>query len=172
MSGDNDNNKLNDYEDNILKNVDEHGFFVNSVFDPEGVNQSFSYSIGFPSSLKCPDFIIFGLPMKLMHGMLWDIFHQIKDGKTAEDGAQWSKLLDGDYVCVSKRVHPTNYVRDYLNSAIWYHKHLGCSLDDFSAFQLVWPGTKNKKLPWEEGCASSVIEAQPPLWLEQVEPID
>ena len=172
MSEESNKMSLSEYEENILNNVDEHGFFVNSVFDPNGVDPDFSYSIGFPSSLNCPDFIIFGLPKDLMHNMLWDVFHQIKEGKLPEDGTEWLKLLDGDYVCVSKRVHPSNHIREYLNSSMWYYKHLGRRIEDFSAFQLVWPGTRVKKLPWEDGCAVDVIEAQTPLWLKRSEQIE
>jgi len=172
MFGRNGKQKLRDYEKKILRNVNEHGFFVNSVFDPEGLNKDFSYSIGFPSSLDCPDFIIFGLHLKLMHNMLWDVFHQIKAGKTPEDGTEWPKLLDGDYICVSKRLHVSNHIPEYLNSSMWYHEHLGRPLEEYIAFQLVWPGVHDKKLPWQDNCSVDVIEAQPPLWLERSEPID
>ncbi|WP_416879394.1 DUF4262 domain-containing protein [Litorimonas sp.] len=155
---------VNKFEKNILEHIREHGFSTNHVFDPEGENPSLTYSIGFPTTLSCPDFIIFGLPKDLMHGMIWDIFHAITSGKTPSDGEVWPKLLEGDFLCVSKEVHPDNYFKNYLNSAVWYHKHTGRDISNFRAFQMVWPGVVDKKYPWEEGDAEAVIKAQTPLW--------
>jgi len=128
---------VNEFEENILKNVDEYGFSSNHVFDPDGNDKNFTYSIGFPLSLNCPDFIVFGLSRDIMHNMLWEIFHQVRAGRRPEDDMGWQGLLGGDYVCVSKRLHPSQHNRNYLNSSIWHHKYSGFPVVDFSAFQMV-----------------------------------
>ena len=158
------NGDVNKFEENILEHIREYGFSTNHVFDSEGENPDFTYSIGFQATLSCPDFIIFGLPKDLMHGMIWDIYHAVKSGKVPADDQVWPKLLDGDYLCVSKEVHPDNHFKDYFNSVIWYHKHTDRELSNFRVFQMVWPGVVDKKYPWDEGADEAVINAQPPLW--------
>ena len=155
---------LTAYEQNIIDKIDEHGWMATHVFDPEAEDPGFTYSIGFPKTLDVPDFIIFGLPQELMHNMLWEIFHQIKKGKSVEDHTRWEGLLGGDYICVSRRVHLENNTSNYFNSARWHHRHIGRSDEDLEFYQIFWPGTKIELLPWEEGCHQSVIDVQPLLF--------
>lgn len=158
------NDQLNDYETRLLANVEKHGWQASYVFDPEQVNPDFTYSVGFPQSLNVPDFIVFGLSKDLMHNMLWEIFHQVKAGKTVEDGTEWPDLLGGDYICVSRRVHPENNGANYFNSARWWAKHSGRDMDSLEFYQMFWPGVHDKCLPWEDGCHDDVIAAQPLLY--------
>ena len=65
-----------EWQQMVRDNVDKHGWFGTSVFDPDGKNPSFSYSVGFTKTLTAPDFIIFGLSRELMHSMLWSLFDQ------------------------------------------------------------------------------------------------
>ena len=155
---------LTEFEQGILDNIAEHGWQANYVFDPNGEDPGFAYSIGFPESLGTPDVIIFGLPQELMHSMLWEIFRQIKDGKALADGSKWTGLLEGDYTCVSRRVHPDNVGSNYFNSAAWWFRHSGRPREDLSFFQIFWPGVTDRRLPWEEGCHDTVIVAQPMLF--------
>jgi len=53
--------ELTEYEQDIVDNVEEHGWQATYVFDPDGDEPTFAYSIGFPKTLNCPDFIIIGL---------------------------------------------------------------------------------------------------------------
>lgn len=152
-----------DYERNILRKVEEHGWFCTSVFDPDGKDVSFSYSVGFTETLNCPEFIVFGLDAKLMHSMLWNVFRQIKAGRTPEDNQRWSGLLEG-YDCIARAVHPTNIVREYLNSAIWFWGN-PAERGLLRAFQVVWPGVGTGLFPWDSACSQVVRDKQPPLWL-------
>ena len=98
--------KLSDYHRNIVENVEKHGWFATTVFDPDGENPSFTYSTGFAKTLDRPEFIVFGLSNELMHDMLWEVFHQLKAGALPKDGMQWSNLLEG-FDCIGKKaVHP------------------------------------------------------------------
>jgi len=155
---------LSEYERTLVKNIDEYGWQATHVFDPDGVNEAFSYSIGFRKSLNTADFIIFGLPKNLMHHILWEIYRRIDTGKTVRDGAEWEGLLEGDYTCVSRLVHSSHNLSNYFNSARWYYRYIGMPDDDLEFYQLFWPGAKIKKLPWEEGCHPDVITAQPLLY--------
>jgi hypothetical protein len=115
---------LSEYEQKILDDVEEHGWFCVSVFGKSGdETPGFAYSIGFPDAIKCPEFIVFGLPGKLMHSMLWSVFRQIRDGVTApKEGQRWSNVIEG-YDCISRAVHPSQIEPEYFNSALWYAWH-------------------------------------------------
>ena len=152
-----------DYERTILRNIDERGWFCTSVFDPEGKVVSFSYSVGFTKTLACPEFIVFGLDIKLMHSMLWSVFRQIEAGRAPEDNQRWSGLIEG-YDCIARAVHPTNIAREYLNSAMWFWGDAG-ERGPLKAFQLVWPSAGTGLYPWDEGCSQLVRDSQPPLYL-------
>lgn len=153
-----------EYEQKLLGNIEEHGWQATYVFDPDGDAPGFAYSIGFPHTLNCPDFIIFGLPQELMHSMLWDVFRKIRDGKVPQDRQKWTDLLGGGYVCESRAVHPDNNLSNYFTSARWHHRHIGRDDSELAFFQMFWPGTKVKLLPWEEGCHEDVIKMQPMLF--------
>jgi hypothetical protein len=154
---------MNKYERDILDNIEKHGWFCTCVFDPDGKEPGFAYSVGFTQTLGAPECIIFGLSQKMMHSMLWTIFRQIKAGKSLEDGSRWSGLLEG-FDCISRRVDPTNVKREYLNSAMWYWTQSGKE-GLVPAYQIIWPGSQDGLFPWEEGSADTVREYQPPLYL-------
>lgn len=155
---------LNEYERAIIDTIDEHGWFCASVFEDQGKTPGFSYSIGFSKTLKSPEFIVFGLDPSLMHGMLWEVFHQIKDGRFASDHQRWSNVLEG-YDCISRPVHPTNVVREYLNSAMWFWGEPAGRGGPMTAFQLVWPDVETGLFPWDADCPQFVRDCQPPLYL-------
>lgn len=159
-----DQDAYNDYERKLLDNVDEHGWFCVHVFDPDGREEPFSYSVGFTKTLGAPEFIVFGLPRNLMHSMLWEVFRQIKAGKTPADNQRWSDLIEG-FECVSRAVHSTNMTPDYLSSAIWFWKNPSAREGLPPAFQIVWPGRETGHFPWDKDCPEDLRVAQPPLWL-------
>ncbi len=156
---------VSDYERQILDSVEEHGWFGTSVLSDTDGAPCFTYSVGFIETLKCPEFIVFGLPAKLAHSMLWIVFRKIRDG-AAElgDGRRWSGLLSG-HDCISRIVHPSQVIREHFNSALWFARHKGLTSDRVNAFQLFWPGAQQGLFPWEHGCVQEVRDLQPPLYL-------
>jgi hypothetical protein len=157
-------NDLTNYEREILQNIDEDGWHSTSVVDPHGNEPTFSYSVGFTRTLACPEFIVIGLGPKLMHSMLWETFRQIRGGKPPEEGAHWTGLLEG-FHCISRVVHPTNVIRDWFNSAVWFWSRIERRDGPLNAMQMVWPSRDSGKFPWETDCAQAVRDLQPPLWL-------
>lgn len=155
--------RLNQHEQKILDNIRDHGWFCWGVFDPDGNGPDFSYSVGFTTALGAPEFIIFGLDLKLMRSMLWGVFDQIRDGREVRAGDRWSGLLDG-FDCIAHPVHPTNLDPEYLNSALWYWGRNNPK-GALPAFQLFWPGSVDGLFPWDPGCADDVRALQPALHL-------
>lgn len=152
-----------EWRQNVRDNVEEHGWFCQSVFDPEGKAPNFSYTVGFPKTLSAPEFIIFGLKRELMHAMLWEVFHQIRDGKEIAHGQIWDGLLGGDYQCYGFRCTHQDLFEEYALSSEWYWNDQGHSGTP-EVYQIVWPGAQQGLFPWEIGCASDVISQQPALF--------
>ena len=152
-----------EFEINILSTIKEHGWFCMSVFDPDGKQPEFSYSIGFSKTLGAPEFIIFGLNRELRHSMLWEVFRQIEAGALPEEGKPWSDLLEG-FDCISREAVRSDVFTEYATSADWFWKHQG-NEGNPKVFQLVWPGAVSGQFPWEEGCDQMIIDDQEALWV-------
>ena len=70
---------LSELEERILANIEDHGCQVNHVFDPDGILQGKSYSIGFPVSIGQPEVIVFGLRVEVMKFMINDLLRQCRE---------------------------------------------------------------------------------------------
>ena len=157
---------FSDYEQKIIDSIQEHGWFCTSVVG-DAPGEAFSYSVGFSETLKVPECIVFGLPVTLMHSMMWSVFDQIKGGALLSDGARWSGLIEG-FDCVSRPVHPTRITREHFNSALWYWGDPKTRGSQLQAYQIFWPGAVDGLFPWESGSADIVRERQPALYLADV----
>tara|TARA_R110000787_G_scaffold27087_3_gene75389 strand:- start:2287 stop:2766 length:480 start_codon:yes stop_codon:yes gene_type:complete len=150
-------------EHRILSNIETHGWHSLHVFDPELAKPNFTYSIGFSHTLNAPEFIVFGLHRDVMHGMLWEVFRQIKAGRKVEGEQHWQGLLE-DHDCVGKKAGHAKLFTDYVPYADWYWQRLG-NRGHPGVIQLVWPGDLDGLYPWDDDCAGAVIDAQPQLWV-------
>ncbi len=153
---------LKDYEQEIVDYVESDGCFVTGVFDPEGDESNFSYSVGFPKSLGQSEVIVFGLTHSLMQQMISAIWKACNDGARLSEGAKFSGILDG-FDVVTRLVDVKRIVPEFFNSAMWFHRReFGTEMAE--AYQIVWPGAKQGLFPWEPGCDPYVIECQPALY--------
>lgn len=153
---------LSSFERKIVENVREHGCQVNFIFDPDGEEPGFSYSIGFPQTVDQPEVITFGLPMNVMKFMINDTLRQCRAGLSLADWVVVDGLLEG-HRCILREVRKENIVPEYVNSAMWYHRwSMGTPLG--AVMQLVWPGAVDGLFPWEAGCAENVRSLQPALY--------
>lgn len=154
--------EYNKFEKDMLAKIEEYGWFAMQVFDPDGKDEPFTYSIGLTQTLNSPELIVFGLPKALMHDMLWQVFRQIKAGASVEHGKRWADIIEG-YECVTVEATHPDLFKEYATSANWFWKDRG-NEGHPPVFQLVWPGTGHRLFPWDEGCSQDVIDAQPKLW--------
>ncbi len=153
---------LSDYEIKILTNVKEYGCHVVSVFDPDGEDPSFSYSVGFAEAVGQPEIIIFGLEIGLMGTMVNFALDLCRDGLIIQDWTPVDGLLE-NHRCIARKVAIDFIVPEYMNSAIWYHQtQMGQTLSE--VVQIVWPGAEQGLYPWDEGCDEFVIASQPALY--------
>ncbi len=154
-----------EYEQKLLSTIEEHGWQFTFVFDPDGEEPDFGYSVGFTKSLNAPEFIVFGLPRSLMGNMLWEVYRQIQTGTKPEDGMVWKGLLE-NFNCISRKAIHKKLHSEYTGSANWLWRENG-NAGNPDVYQLVWPGTQQGLFPWEKGCAQEVIDCQPALWLPE-----
>ena len=151
-----------EHEQNMLADIEEHGFQSKGVFDPDGNDPNFCYSIGFTKTLEAPEFIVFGLDLELMHNMLWEVFRQVQAGAKPEHGMRWADVLEG-FDCISLKADHPELLTEYSTSANWFWKDQ-VNEGHPPIYQLVWPGAQQGLFPWEEDCDPYVIEMQPKLW--------
>jgi len=156
--------KYSDYEQKLFSVVEEHGWQFTFVFDPDGLNPDFGYSVGLATSLGAPEFIIFGLTRELMQAMVWEIYRQIEKGAVPTDGMRWQGVLEG-FDCISRKATHKNLHSEYTVSADWFWRENG-NAGNPEVYQLVWPGAQDGLFPWDDGCSQEVIDAQPSLWLD------
>ncbi len=153
----------NAHEREIIANIKKHGWFCMSVYDPDGAQPPFVYSVGFTETLSCPEFIIVGLDPNTMHAILWETFRTIKDGKRPADGQTWPELLE-NYNCVCRAVHAANVTPEHFASAIWFWSHPRNKDKPMQAFQIVWPD-RHGLFPWDADCDASAKAVQTPLYM-------
>jgi Domain of unknown function (DUF4262) len=155
---------LNEHEQWLVSNVDEHGCAIISVFDPEHEVPNFAYSIGFPRSLGQGDVLISGLDLDMMKRLLNDAFALCRAGLQLTDFARTSELFSS-LDCVVREIAEEHIRGDFITSALWYTEKV-CDQPFTSAFQLVWPD-KAGLFPWDEGFAENLIGAQLELWRKE-----
>ncbi len=148
------------YEQGILDDVTEHGW-SGLIIEPEDDAPGFEYSIGFETSQDHPEVILFGLPDDVMHEILWNVYHDVVDGRRFEVEGLYEELVEG-VPCYFKPVHVSQHP-DYLGYGMWHRHHLG-KADTLRAVQCFWPDGDGR-FPWEDGCEPAVIDAQPDLSL-------
>jgi hypothetical protein len=153
---------LTDYELKIVKNVEDYGCHVSSVFDPDDVAPPFSYSVGFWETIGQPEVIILGLSSHMGLFAINETLRQCQAGLQLFDGQhiEWP-YEEFDMMCVARPVDAKNLTREYFNSAIWYHSmRTGKPLE--AALQLVW--AYSGLFPWDEGAPPELLEDQPLLY--------
>jgi hypothetical protein len=153
-------------EQRVVDDIAAHGWHCTLVpEDDEG--PGFAYSIGFGDTLGAPELIVFGLKHKLMHNMIWQAFHQIKEGRKIEADARFPELIK-DFDCILRPVHPS-WHREYFGYALWYYRYRN-KLPEFKAFQIFWPGKLAGLYPWDHGADGYVAWCQPLLQIPRMEP--
>lgn len=159
--------ELSDFEREIIENVEKNGCHINAVFDPEGKDPSFAYSVGFTKTLekvgrgKNPEVIMFGLPDEVYGPAINELLAMAAAGQSLNDGTRIDKFF-GSYDAVFRTVHPSQITEEYFTSALWYHRtQMGRQLDNVA--MIVWPDS-NGTFPWESECEEWVKNDQPALY--------
>ncbi len=139
---------MNEYEQKIMRNIDEYGCHVTHVFeDSDGTG--FTYSTGIRLSTGQPEVIITGLGQKLAHNMINNYNRRIVAGEVFEVDKMYDGFLDGFQV--SFKAMNSKYYNDFMGSCQWLYKG-----DDFKTLQMIWPSTSGQ-WPWDEDASDGYL---------------
>lgn len=144
---------FSDYERQLVDAVREHGWFCPSVFADED-GPAFAYSVGFWKSLGKPEVIVFGLPTKVGHAVLWQVYRLFEAGLGPPVGEPIDGLLQGYPAYLMPADEKAD---DFLLSANWFYGGT-----DYPRLQLVWPDS-NGLFPWQAGAEPTFVADQPDL---------
>jgi hypothetical protein len=139
----------------VLTDIQTEGFHIVGVFprqDEEGPNWAFS--IGLFHSSHHPEVIVCGLSLKTCMSVMSIVGTHVKAGGQYQTDA----ILEAPYKCALRQVNPTQY-QEHVGYALWFYDP-----DRFPLLQCFWTDEESR-FPWDEGCAASVREAQPLLYI-------
>jgi hypothetical protein len=152
-------------EDQILDAVDFHvnrvGNAVQGVFDPDGKEPTYAYTIG-NCTRGMPELIMSGLPPEVLQALLNDASRMMREGTLkVVDHLVTGELAQG-YNTVFRLVK-SEIAREQTGvlNAYCRWKHLAYP----EVFQLVFPDTQHR-FPWDADCEARTRRAQP-VWYEQ-----
>jgi hypothetical protein len=116
---------------------------------------SFAYTIGLFQTYGYPELVCFGLPLDLLHSVLWEGKRLLDKHPKPDLATGYPDFLEGFDVRLVT-VDEKRY-SDYFGYAGWFYKSW-----DFPALQIVWPD-KQSLYPWDEGFNPNWKAAQPLL---------
>src|SRR5882757_3942720 len=99
-------------EQKAIEDIRIHGVHILHVFDAEGKDPEFSYTVGLWHTHHHPEIIIVGLKESLRHTLLNNLNYEIGQGKVFTGGLTATDVLDG-YTCYFQEL-PRNLYREYL----------------------------------------------------------
>jgi hypothetical protein len=148
---------MNDYERNVLRNVEEYGWHCTSVSRGEHESDSppFTYTVGLYQTYGASELVMFGLPGDTSHSILSIYVNRLEEGRPISL-EQPSHDLINDYPCVFVPVRSERY-NDYVFLALWFYAEI-----HFPLHQVVWPNRKGQ-FPWHPQASSEFQQKQPVL---------
>ncbi len=144
----------------MLADIERVGWTAIGVFDPEGDEPPFTYTIGLGVSYNHPELITFGLPPEVAHGVIATAIEQIKAGVdfTTQLDTDVSNIISDDFTCRFLSMSESQ-AQEFMLQAINFYQMIEAS-DRFASLQLVWPD-ENNQYPWQDECNPGIAMAQP-----------
>jgi hypothetical protein len=143
-----------DHDRKLLADVELHGWHVIGV-EEDAEGPAFAYSIGLYRSFGHPEVIAFGLPVRVLHGIINAVGEKVRSGERLEHLDEAGDVLDRyNFAC---RTVERRHYREYLGYALWFYRG-----DDFPALQCVWPDSSHR-YPRHPEAATAFVRRQPVL---------
>ncbi|MCH9809123.1 MAG: DUF4262 domain-containing protein [Alphaproteobacteria bacterium] len=138
--------------------IDQFGWALMGVFDPDNEEPSFTYSTGILETLGEPEVIVFGLESDTRKWLCNEYGNRLRDGNRFEPNRDIENLVKGYPV----RLIDVDTTRPevFADHLCWTHWYYGRR--DFPIRQLVWPD-KEGRFPWEPDCSEATRRQQPLL---------
>lgn len=132
----------------ISKNIKEHGWQFQFVFDENNEKVDFAYSIGFEETFSHPEIMIFGLKKETMHTILADIAYELKGGAKFIPNNRIPDVISGELDVMFKPLK-NEFNAEFTGIASEYYDK------PFRVLVMLWPD-RNNVLPNEENCELTV----------------
>jgi len=142
-------------DDELLARVRDAGYAVLAVFDPEEAAPPFTYTLGAWRSFSHPEVVVVGVEHDLGTLLVESCLERVQAGERFEPGRHYDGFLEELPVCF-ERVDLERY-RDWFEPA-----HLVYQDGDFPMLQLVVPDGEGR-WPWDPGVDRDFVTAQPVL---------
>ena len=140
----------------VADNIQEYGCHVISVFDPEEIEPSFSYSIGIQKTSAVPEVIVIGLGPKLSGFMVNEYNRRVRVGARFQRGVLYPGFIEGFEVYIE----PVRRKRRLAEYTLGCDRYYGGKA--YSVVQIVWPSTSGV-WPWQKGASEWLVNNQPML---------
>lgn len=146
-----------DADRKLMSMIDEHGWAVRIVGDPDGKLPTFHYSAGMYERTGQPELLVIGLNHEVGHWVVNEYGRRCTLGEKFQAGQIYDEFLEGHRVTFVE-VDWRAASNAYTSWTAWYY-----SPDGFPLLQLVWPDPKTSVFPWEPGFRDEIRDAQPVL---------
>lgn len=144
---------MNESEKKIIKNIEEYGCHVTSVFDPEEKDPDFTYSIGIHKVESQPELIILGLRHELSSWIVNEYNRRIKEGERFVPGEYYEGFIEGFQITFQEVAD--KYKEEFMLSCNWLYGSI-----NYSVMQLIFPSVKGV-WPWEKEASEGFKKLQP-----------
>lgn len=144
------------FEEKAVSDIKKHGVHVLNVFDPEGNNPKFNYSVGLWYSYEHPEVLIYGLDADISTRLINDIAEKCRNG----DAKAQHGMISSEYVKnfdVKFIEAPKSEYKEHFGWANWLYQG-----DEFPVLQMVFPD-KHGNWPWSEKASDDFKWFQPVL---------
>jgi hypothetical protein len=139
----------------LLEDVRDFGWHVVKIA-ADDTTAGWAFSVGLSVTFDHPEIVVFGLDVDIMHVMIGNVVHDIRNGARFRHDSRSSEILEGS-ACAFRAVQPTWY-RAFLGYARWFYRE-----DTFACLQCFWPD-RHGRLPWDVEFDSTCRPLQPLLY--------
>ena len=107
-------------DNRIQDNINDYGWHFLFVFDSEGDNEDFAYSVGFEETFNHPEIMIFGFDKDAAHAVLSNIASDLKEGLRYATDKRFNGVLGNNYTVMFKQVMAEAF-EEYLGTAVAFY---------------------------------------------------
>ena len=148
---------MNSIQQKIISDIQEHGFSMITVGDPDEQLPMFGYTIGLYHTRRLPEVFMIGLSQQLLMQLLNLIAQNMVSGTTYEAGQITTDLIKNGIPCFFGTVAST-YYDEYVGQAMNYYAE-----ESFPLLQCVW-SDKQQRFPWQPETEAWFRTRQPLLF--------
>lgn len=141
----------------IAADISTDGFSKLLVFDPEGQEPDFGYTVGLYQTAGHPEVLMTGLTQPILRRFLDLISRSVLSGTRFDAGSTSTELMASRLPCYFAPIDPRHY-DEYLGQAVVYYGDRS-----FPALQCVWCDTQGR-FPWQAGFEERFRAMQPLLF--------